>query len=112
MNEKNALQTPWTLYSKIFGPQAGSAVSGMTLNDKIEVYFQDHAMMPLFVQENYLKGRFSLTNSLSGREKELKDLELVSAAADSISDGDLVDAMIHGYAPSFTRLSVALRPRY
>ncbi|GAA5883791.1 hypothetical protein JCM16303_002375 [Sporobolomyces ruberrimus] len=96
MNEKNALQTPWTLYSKIFGPQAGSAVSGMTLNDKIEVYFQDHAMMPLFVQENYLKGRFSLTNSLSGREKELKDLELVSAAADSISDGDLVDAMIHG----------------
>ncbi|GAA6025941.1 hypothetical protein JCM10207_004487, partial [Rhodosporidiobolus poonsookiae] len=37
MNEKNALQTPWTLYGKIFGPQAFSPVSGMTLTDKLEV---------------------------------------------------------------------------
>ncbi|GAA5897705.1 replication factor C subunit 1 [Sporobolomyces salmoneus] len=96
MNEKNALQTPWTLYSKIFGPQAGSSVSGMTLNDKLDVYFQDHAMMPLFVQENYLKGRFSAANNCSGTEHGLKSLELASKAADSISDGDLVDSMIHG----------------
>ncbi|GAA5992920.1 hypothetical protein JCM5350_007801, partial [Sporobolomyces pararoseus] len=96
MNEKNALQTPWTLYSKLFGPQAGSQVSGMTLNDKLEVYFQDHQMMPLFVQENYLKGRFSSSSSYSGQELGLKNLELASKAADSISDGDLVDSMIHG----------------
>jgi len=96
MNEKNALQTPWTLYSKLFGPQAGSTVSGMTLNDKVDVYFQDHAMMPLFVQENYIKGRFSKASGSSGRELELKNLELMTNAAEAISDGDLVDAMIHG----------------
>ncbi|GAA5849527.1 hypothetical protein JCM3766R1_000220 [Sporobolomyces carnicolor] len=96
MNEKNALQTPWTLYSKLFGPQAGSSVSGMTLNDKVEIYFQDHAMMPLFVQENYLKGRFSAASTSSGQDLALKNLELASKAAESISDGDLVDSMIHG----------------
>ncbi|GAA6060829.1 hypothetical protein JCM10212_005247 [Sporobolomyces blumeae] len=96
MNEKNALQTPWTLYSKLFGPQAGSTVSGMTLNDKVDAYFQDHAMMPLFVQENYARGRFSRATGLTGNDLALKNLELVSKAADSISDGDLVDSMIHG----------------
>ncbi|GAA6020636.1 hypothetical protein JCM11491_001129 [Sporobolomyces phaffii] len=96
MNEKNALQTPWTLYSKLFGPQAGSGVSGMTLNDKIDVYFHDHAMMPLFVQENYIKGRFSAASGSTGNDLALKNLELMSKAADSISDGDLVDSMIHG----------------
>ncbi|GAA5961484.1 hypothetical protein JCM3765_003600 [Sporobolomyces pararoseus] len=96
MNEKNALQTPWTLYSKLFGPQSGSQVSGMSLNDKLEIYFQDHQMMPLFVQENYAKGRFSSSSSYSGQELQLKNLELLSKAADSISDGDLVDSMIHG----------------
>ncbi|GAA5961864.1 hypothetical protein JCM21900_006467 [Sporobolomyces salmonicolor] len=96
MNEKNALQTPWTLYSKLFGPQAGSAVSGMTLNDKLDVYFQDFNMMPLFVQENYLKGRFSRASGCSGNDLALKNLDLMSRAADAISDGDLVDAMIHG----------------
>ncbi|GAA5870083.1 hypothetical protein JCM1840_003576 [Sporobolomyces johnsonii] len=96
MNEKNALQTPWTLYSKLFGPQAGSAVSGMTLNDKLDVYFQDFNIMPLFVQENYLKGRFSRASGCSGNDLALKNLDLMSRAADAISDGDLVDAMIHG----------------
>jgi len=96
MNEKNALQTPWTLYSKLFGPQAGSNVSGMTLNDKIDVYFQDHAMMPLFVHENYIKGRFSRATGITGPELALKNLELMTHAAEAISDGDLVDSMIHG----------------
>ncbi|GAA6026332.1 hypothetical protein JCM10207_008062, partial [Rhodosporidiobolus poonsookiae] len=96
MNEKNALQTPWTLYGKIFGPQAFSPVSGMTLTDKLEVYFQDFSIMPLFVQENYLKSKFSRASSLSGPDLQLKNLELMSKAADAISDGDLVDAMIHG----------------
>ncbi|GAA5926210.1 replication factor C subunit 1 [Sporobolomyces koalae] len=96
MNEKNTIQTPWTLYSKIFGPQAGSAVSGMTLNDKLDVYFHDHAMMPLFVQENYLKGRFSRASAAAGPDLALTNLDLVTKAAEAISDGDLVDSMIHG----------------
>jgi replication factor C subunit 1 len=33
---------------------------------------------------------------LEGPERVLKQLELMDKAASSISDGDLVDAMIHG----------------
>ncbi|GJN92543.1 hypothetical protein Rhopal_005573-T1 [Rhodotorula paludigena] len=100
MNEKNAIQTPWTLYSKLTGPQAFSNVSGLSLTDKLEVYFQDFSIMPLFVQENYLKGRFSRAGGAGGGgggpEAQLKNLDLACKAAESISDGDLVDAMIHG----------------
>ncbi|GAA6031539.1 hypothetical protein JCM8097_006509 [Rhodosporidiobolus ruineniae] len=96
MNEKNTIQTPWTLYNKLFGPQSFSPVSGMTLNDKLDVYFQDHSIMPLFVQENYIKSKFSRSTGNHGKELALKNLELMTKAADAISDGDLVDAMIHG----------------
>ncbi|GAA5882840.1 hypothetical protein JCM3774_006866 [Rhodotorula dairenensis] len=96
MNEKNTIQTPWTLYSKLFGPQAFSPVSGMTLNDKLDVYFQDHSIMPLFVQENYLRGRFQRAAGETGPGLQLRNLELASKAAESVSDGDLVDSMIHG----------------
>lgn len=96
MNEKNTLQTPWTLFSKLFGPQAFSPVSGMTLNDKLDVYFHDFGLMPLFVQDNYLKGKFSRAAGTSGVEEKVRNLELVCKAAEAISDGDLVDAMIHG----------------
>ncbi|GAA5869122.1 hypothetical protein JCM8547_008702 [Rhodosporidiobolus lusitaniae] len=96
MNEKNTIQTPWTLYSRLSGPQAFSPVSGMTLNDKNDLYFSDHSIMPLFVQENYLKQKFSRASGLVGPDLALKNVDLMSKAADSISDGDLVDAMIHG----------------
>lgn len=99
MSEKNTIQTPWSLYNKLFGPQAFSNVSGMTLNDKLDLYFNDHQIMPLFVQDNYLKATFSKSNGLHGPDKALKDLELAAKAAEAISDGDLVDAMIHGCVP-------------
>jgi replication factor C subunit 1 len=102
MNEKNSIQTPWTLYSKLFGPQSFSPVSGMTLGDKMEVYFQDHQMMPLFVHENYLRAKFSRASGLQRQDLTLKNLEIMSNAADAISDGDLVDRMIHGCVSSST----------
>ncbi|GAA5840576.1 hypothetical protein JCM9279_007370 [Rhodotorula babjevae] len=106
MNEKNALQTPWTLYSKLFGPQAFSPVSGMSLTDKLEVYFHDFSIMPLFVQENYIKGKFSRAAGASGVEGQIKTLDLVCKAAEAISDGDLVDAMIHGQQQQWSLMPV------
>jgi len=35
--------------------------------------------------------------NLDGPEKILKELYLMDKAASSISDGDLVDSLIHGY---------------
>merc|ERR1711977_233623 len=70
--------------------------SKATLNEKAELYFNDHEFSYLMLQENYLGTFPSKAQSYSGKEKNLKHLELVANAADSISDGDLVDRMIHG----------------
>ena len=101
MNEKNAIQTPWSLYNQLFGPQAFSAVSNMSFDDKLGLYYQDHSILPLFVQDNYLKTKFSRASNTNGMDKQLKDLELMTKAAEAMSDGDLVDAMIHGCASLF-----------
>ncbi|SCV71538.1 BQ2448_3126 [Microbotryum intermedium] len=96
MNEKNMIQTPWTLYGKLFSPGSFAPNSAMSLNEKLEVYFHDHSIMPLFVQENYLRGNFTSASRFSGKEQQLKKLELVCNAADALSDSDLIDRMIHG----------------
>ncbi|KGB77306.2 replication factor C subunit 1 [Cryptococcus deuterogattii R265] len=96
VNEKNTIMTPFTIIDKLTGPYAFSKNSKETLNDRIELYFHDFSFVPLFMQEHYLKTNPTALNNLDGPEKNLKHLELVSKAADSISDGDLIDRMIHG----------------
>ncbi|KAJ6108679.1 Replication factor C subunit 1 [Penicillium sp. IBT 18751x] len=94
--EKHIILKPWDIVSKILSAQMFSASSNSTLNDKIELYFNDHEFSYLMLQENYLRTKPALTSSLSSRELKLKQLELADNAAESISDGDLVDRMIHG----------------
>lgn len=96
VNEKYTLMTPFNVISKMFGPYTFSATSRETLGDKMEYYFHDHQFMGLFVQENYLKGQPAKLRNLSGPEKELEQLRLMDRAATSISEGDLVDSLIHG----------------
>ncbi|ODN75992.1 hypothetical protein L202_05958 [Cryptococcus amylolentus CBS 6039] len=96
VNEKNTIMTPFTLTDKLCNPYAFSKTNKDTLSDKMELYFQDFSFMPLFMQEHYPKTNPSKLQNLNGREKDLKNLELLSKAADSVSDGDLVDRMIHG----------------
>ncbi|EON68021.1 hypothetical protein W97_07168 [Coniosporium apollinis CBS 100218] len=94
--EKHVILKPWDITSKILGGGMFSSSSKATLNDKIELYFNDHEFSYLMLQENYLSTNPILSNNYSGREKNLKWLELADKAAESISDGDLVDRMIHG----------------
>ncbi|KAL9131203.1 MAG: hypothetical protein Q9217_000805 [Psora testacea] len=94
--EKNIILKPWDIVSKILGGGMFAASSTSTLNDKIELYFNDHEFSSLMLQENYLGTRPMLANSYAGKEHNLKVLELTEQAAASISDGDLVDRMIHG----------------
>ncbi|KAJ7584883.1 purine nucleotide binding protein [Mycena floridula] len=96
MNEKHSILSPFEITSKMLGPYLFSHSSRETLGDKMELYFQDHSFMPLFIQENYLRGTPSRLRNVEGPEKEMKMLQLMDKAASSISDGDLVDAMIHG----------------
>jgi replication factor C subunit 1 len=94
--EKHVILKPWDITQKILGGGMFAASSKATLNEKIELYFNDHEFSPLMLQENYLGTNPAQALSYSGKEKNLKMLELASQAADSISDGDLVDRMIHG----------------
>lgn len=94
--EKHVILKPWDIVGKILNAQMFSPSSKSTLNDKIELYFNDHEFSYLMLQENYLKTKPVLANNYQGKEQKLKMLELADNAASSISDGDLVDRMIHG----------------
>lgn len=94
--EKHVILKPWDIVSKILRAEMFSQASTATLNDKIELYFNDHEFSYLMLQENYLKTKMTAPGPLPPRKHELKLLELAESAAESISDGDLVDRMIHG----------------
>lgn len=93
---KHVILKPWDIVGKILNAQMFSPSSKTTLNDKIELYFNDHEFSYLMLQENYLRTRPTLGGGYQGKEQKLKLLELADNAASSISDGDLVDRMIHG----------------
>jgi len=94
--QKHVVLKPWDIISKILGGGMFSAASNSTLNNKAELYFNDHEFSYLMMQENYLGTNPTALLSYSGRERALKNLELVEQAANSISEGDLIDRMIHG----------------
>ena len=94
--EKHVILKPWDIVSKILGGGMFAPSSTSTLNDKIELYFNDHEFSSLMLQENYLGTNPIQSSQYTGKEKNLKILELVDDAAESISDGDLVDRIIHG----------------
>ncbi|OJJ47120.1 hypothetical protein ASPZODRAFT_166366 [Penicilliopsis zonata CBS 506.65] len=94
--EKHIILKPWDIVGKILSAQMFSPSSKATLNDKSELYFNDHEFSYLMLQENYLKTNPALAANYQGKERKLKLLELADNAASSISDGDLVDRMIHG----------------
>ncbi|KAI9820621.1 MAG: hypothetical protein M1827_004990 [Pycnora praestabilis] len=94
--QKHVILKPWDIVSKLLGGGLFHPNSKATLNDKIELYFNDHEFSYLMLQENYLGTSPILAQAYSGKERSLKLLELADNAAESISDGDLVDRMIHG----------------
>ncbi|RDW82063.1 hypothetical protein BP6252_03175 [Coleophoma cylindrospora] len=115
--EKHVVLKPWDICHKLLGGGMFAPASKATLNDKIELYFNDHEFSYLMVQENYLGTKPMLANGagLSPREQRLKALQLAEQAAESISDGDLVDKMIHGSQQQWSLMPVhavfsAVRP--
>jgi replication factor C subunit 1 len=93
--DTNSLATPFALMDKLFGPYSWSQTSKARVSEKLEVYFQEFDLLPLFVQENYLKHKYARANE-DPRHPAWKKMQLTSQAADAISDGDMVDRMIHG----------------
>ncbi|KAG8901434.1 hypothetical protein FRB99_005308 [Tulasnella sp. 403] len=95
MNEKHSIMTPFAVTENLFSPYAFAPTSNKRLGDKMDLYFHDPSLVPLMIHENYLKSNPKRLNGLQGRELDLERLKLMEAAARSISDGDIVDSMIH-----------------
>lgn len=73
-----------------------SHTSRKTINDKTDYYFQDPSLLPLLMHENYLKQKPASCMRDSGAVRDRNLLDLFSKASASISDGDVIDSMIHG----------------
>ncbi|XP_048219930.1 replication factor C subunit 1 isoform X2 [Perognathus longimembris pacificus] len=78
---------PFDVARKVFA--AGEETAHMSLMDKSDLFFHDYSIAPLFVQENYLH-----VKPIAAGGDMKKHLMLLSRAADSICDGDLVDSQI------------------
>ncbi|ODV58402.1 replication factor C subunit 1 [Ascoidea rubescens DSM 1968] len=85
--KKNVALKSFDIVGKYLSGSIWSPNSDVDLNKKIEYYFDDHDFTPLMVQENYLNTRPQNT--------QLSHLELVSKAADSMSEADIIDSKIH-----------------
>ncbi|KAM4710072.1 replication factor C subunit 1 [Discoglossus pictus] len=85
--KKDIKMGPFDVVRKVFS--GGEETAHMTLIDKSDLFFHDYSLSPLFVQENYVHVKPA---AAGGNLK--KHLLLLSKAADSICDGDLVDRAI------------------
>ncbi|EPX71172.1 DNA replication factor C complex subunit Rfc1 [Schizosaccharomyces octosporus yFS286] len=94
--EKHIVMKPWDICSRYLHGGLYHPSSKATINDKLELYFNDHEFSYLMVQENYLNTTPDRTRQEPPKMANLKHLELISKAAESFSDSDLVDSMIHG----------------
>ena len=89
---KNVTMTPFDVTSKLFNRDSFRSAS---LGDKIELYFQDFSIIPLMIQENYIKMNpaFAVESRLTGKKAVAKHLELLGLAAESISFGDVLESV-------------------
>lgn len=96
-SEKHIVMKPWDIVGKFLSGGIFRHTSKVTLNDKIELYFNDHELSHLMIQENYLKTQPDLLNSITNiKQKNHEHLKLVEKASEAISQSDLIDSMIHG----------------
>lgn len=73
---------PWDVCKKVFSEEDHKSMSFI---DKSDLYFHDYNLSGLFVQENYLQSK-----PAAAKGDKKKAMQLVSKAADSIAQGDLV----------------------
>lgn len=79
---------------------SGQGFSRLNMNQKIDLYFIDNGLMPLMIQENYLKSRANTPRTVHDPiygGPGANFMTLAWAAADSISRSDAVDSLIRGY---------------
>ena len=77
---------PWDVVKKVF---SADERKGMSMQDKVGLFFQDYSFGPLFVQENYL-----LVQPQAARGSVVKTLDLIARTADCMAQTDLIEKVI------------------
>lgn len=77
---------PWNSCIKVFNKKDQKI---MSFNDKLKLYYHDYNLAGLFVQENYLG-----VKPASANNDKRALMQMVSKAADSMAEGDLVEKLI------------------
>ncbi|TFK90047.1 RFC1-domain-containing protein [Polyporus arcularius HHB13444] len=104
--ERRPVMNPFGATHQLLGSRTSGTSSMDMLEADIDLYFHDPAMVPLFVQENYLKTTPDRLHAVVGPRKVVEHLELMDKAARSLSDADIVDAKIHGSTQYWSLLPV------
>ncbi|KAI0464525.1 hypothetical protein LJB42_002140 [Komagataella kurtzmanii] len=94
--KKEVALKPFDITSRILSGGIYAPSSKFSLNDKLGLFFDDIDFSPLMVHENYRSTVPTKLANVSPNEENLKHLELLSQAADSISEADLVNNCIRG----------------
>lgn len=81
--KKHVILKPFDIVPRLLG------VGNQSLNEKLELFFNDIDFTPLMIQENYIGTRISKSDGTN-----LSNLELLMKLSDSISESDLVNQKI------------------
>lgn len=85
--KKHVMLKPFDITATLLGGPIFNPSSGKSLNDQLELYFNDIDFAPLMIQENYLSTRPNVLTKLDHLKK-------VAEAADSISYSDRINSAI------------------
>ncbi|CUM66481.1 uncharacterized protein PRCAT00004146001 [Priceomyces carsonii] len=85
---KQTVLKPFDITARLLNGQLYNANAHHSLNDKIDLYFNDIDFTPLMIQENYIATRPVNCNS------PLDHLKRVANAADDISQSDQINSLI------------------
>jgi replication factor C subunit 1 len=94
--QKNITVGPFDAMQKLFSQ---GTYRSSTFPEKIENYFHDYSLIPLMVQENYIRMTPALAKEVAKTPKsiETETMTLISNAADMISRADLLDKLQRRY---------------
>ncbi|OLY80451.1 Replication factor C subunit 1 [Smittium mucronatum] len=87
----------------------------MSFSEKINLYFNDFSLIPLMIQENYIENSSAQAKNINA-PPGVGDLMMLSKAADSIAEGDLIGTIIQnsqswGLLPNHAVMS-SVRPSF
>lgn len=92
---KDVTLGPFDVVPKIFGTIVkADGKPSISFEDRLEHYFVDYSLVPLFVFQNYIKTKTRGPLATADKRQALADLKSVRLAAQSICDADVIGASI------------------